>query len=123
MDDHKSCLQEFLSQTESPNPIVLHDAYDIEEITWMCYRLRKSEQFGSDNRLYLQYSSREMFQQKKQELDWTPVINTKKVVFTFSDSENGGEEKNKRTGYTFKKEYKRKKRKRESWNKNKKKRN
>ena len=93
MDDHKSCLQEFLSQTESPNPIVLHDAYDIEEITWMCYRLRKSEQFGSDNRLYLQYSSREMFQQKKQELDWTPVINTKKVVFTFSDSENGGEEK------------------------------
>ena len=79
----ESHVKEFLAQLESPNPVLLHDAYDVEELTWMCDRLRTSERFGADNHLYLRYSSIAVFQQTLAVDDWRPVITSGKSVFLF----------------------------------------
>lgn len=83
----ESRVKEFLAQLESPQPILLHDAYDIKELTWMCDRLRTSERFGSDNHLYLRYSSPELFRRTLAIFDWCPVIDTGKAIFLFRDKE------------------------------------
>lgn len=83
----ESRVKDFLSQVESNLPIILKDAYDIEEITWMCDRLRTSDRFGSDNKLYLQYSSREDFLKSMETLDWTEIACSGKVVFLFGEEE------------------------------------
>lgn len=83
----KSCMKEFLAQIESDLPVILKDAYDIEELTWICDKLRTTDRFNSDNHLYLQYSSLKDFLKSMTVIDWTYVIGTKKVVFLFSDEE------------------------------------
>lgn len=83
----ESRVKEFLAQLESPQPILLHDAYDIKELTWMCDRLRTSERFGSDNHLYLRYSSPEDFVSALYRLDWRPVVARGKAVFLFTDED------------------------------------
>ena len=83
----ESHVKEFLAQLESPNPVLLHDAYDVEELTWMCDRLRTSERFGADNHLYLRYSSIAVFQQTLAVDDWRPVITSGKSVFLFSEKD------------------------------------
>lgn len=83
----ESKVKSFLSQVESDLPIILEDAYDIEEITWMCDRLRGSDKFGSDNNLYLKYSSWPDFLKSMETLDWTEIARSGKVVFLFSDEQ------------------------------------
>lgn len=83
----ESKVKSFLSQVESNLPIILEDAYDIEEITWMCDRLRGSDKFGSDNNLYLQYSSWSDFLKSMETLDWTYIARSSKVVFLFSEEQ------------------------------------
>lgn len=83
----ESRIKSFLSQVESDLPIILEDAYDIAEITWMCDRLRGSDKFGSDNNLYLQYSSWPDFLKSMETLDWTEIARSGKVVFLFSDEQ------------------------------------
>ena len=83
----ESRIKSFLSQVDSDFPILLEDAYDIEELTWMCDRLRDSDRFGADNRLYLQYSSRADFLKSMEVLDWTGIARSGKVVFLFSDEQ------------------------------------
>lgn len=83
----ESRVKSFLSQVESNLPIILEDAYDIEEITWMCDRLRGSDRFGSDNNLYLKYSSWSDFLKSMETLDWTYIACSEKVVFLFSDEQ------------------------------------
>lgn len=83
----QSSTKNFLSQVESNLPIILEDAYDIEEITWMCDRLRGSDKFGSDNKLYLQYSSQADFLKSMETLDWTYIARSGKVVFLFNDEQ------------------------------------
>ena len=82
-----SRLQEFLAQVESPTPIVLQDAYDVKELTWMCDRLRTSERFGADNHLYLRYSSKAQLERAMREEDWSGVTDAGKVVFLFDSDE------------------------------------
>ena len=79
-----SHLKEFLAQLGSPEPIVLEDAYDVKELTWMCDRLRTSERFGADNRLYLRYSSEQEFQLAKVRESWRTVTHSGKVVIVLS---------------------------------------
>ncbi len=83
----ESRIKSFLSQVDSDFPILLEDAYDIEELTWMCDRLRDSDRFGADNHLYLQYSSRADFLKSMEVLDWTGIARSGKVVFLFSDEQ------------------------------------
>ena len=83
----ESRLKSFLSQVESELPIILADAYDIAEITWMCDRLRASNRFGADNKLYLQYSSREVFLKSMETLNWMEIANSGKAVFLFGDEQ------------------------------------
>ena len=83
----ESKVKSFLSQVESDLPIILEDAYDIEEITWMCDRLRGSDKFGSDNNLYLKYSSWPDFLKSMETLDWTEIARSGKAVFLFSDEQ------------------------------------
>lgn len=83
----KSCMKEFLAQVESDLPVLLEDAYDIEELTWMCDKLRVSEKFGSDNHLYLKYKSYDKFIKSMNTIDWTYIISTGKVVFLLSDED------------------------------------
>ncbi|WP_029541000.1 sulfotransferase [Selenomonas sp. AB3002] len=83
----KSKARQFLEQVESPMPILLIDAYDTEELVWMCTRLRTSEKYGADNRLYLQYTSWDEFRSSLGEWDWRKVLATGKVVFLFSEEQ------------------------------------
>ena len=83
----ESRVKNFLSQVESELPIILDDAYDIAEITWMCDRLRTSDRFGTDNKLYLYYSSREDFLKSMETLDWTYIANSGKAVFMFGEEQ------------------------------------
>ena len=83
----ESRIKSFLSQVDSNLPIILEDAYDIEEIMWMCDRLRESDKFGSDNNLYLQYSSRADFLKSMETLDWTYIARSGKAVFLFGDEQ------------------------------------
>ena len=83
----ESRVKNFLSQVESELPIILEDAYDIAEITWMCDRLRTSDRFGTDNKLYLYYSSREDFLKSMETLDWTYIANSGKAVFMFGEEQ------------------------------------
>ena len=83
----ESRIKSFLSQVESDAPIILEDAYDIEEIKWMCDRLRVSDKFGSDNNLYLKYSSRSDFLKSMENLDWTEIANRGKAVFLFGEEQ------------------------------------
>lgn len=83
----ESRVKNFLSQVESELPIILEDAYDISEITWMCDRLRTSDRFGTDNKLYLYYSSREDFLKSMETLDWTYIANSGKAVFLFGEEQ------------------------------------
>lgn len=83
----ESRVKSFLSQVESELPIILEDAYDIEEITWMCDRLRGNDKFGSDNNLYLQYSSWSDFLKSMETLDWTYIARSGKVVFLFGEEQ------------------------------------
>ena len=83
----ESRLKSFLSQVESELPILLWDAYDISELTWMVDRLRSSENFGSDNRLYLHYTSREEFFKSTEFLDWDYIASSGKVVFLFDEKD------------------------------------
>ncbi len=83
----ESRLKSFLSQVESELPILLKDAYDIAEITWMCDRLRASNRFGADNKLYLQYSSRSDFLKSMETFDWTEIARSGKAFFLFDDEQ------------------------------------
>ena len=83
----ESRVKNFLSQVESELPIILDDAYDISEITWMCDRLRTSDRFGTDNKLYLYYSSRGDFLKSMETLDWTYIANSGKAVFMFGEEQ------------------------------------
>ena len=83
----ESRLKSFLSQVESEIPIILEDAYDIAEITWMCDRLRASDRFGTDNKLYLKYSSPADFLKSMETLDWTYIANSGKAIFLFNDEQ------------------------------------
>lgn len=83
----ESRLKSFLSQVESEFPILLADAYDIAEITWMCDRLRASDRYGADNKLYLQYSSQADFLKSMESLDWTAIAKSGKAVFLFGDEQ------------------------------------
>ncbi|MBD3879416.1 MAG: hypothetical protein SR1Q5_07010 [Quinella sp. 1Q5] len=83
----ESRIKSFLSQVESDAPIILEDAYDIEEITWMCDRLRVSDKFGSDNNLYLKYSSWADFLKSMENLDWTEIASCGKAVFLFGEEQ------------------------------------
>ena len=83
----ESRVKSFLSQVESEFPIILEDAYDIAEITWMCDRLRTSDRFGTDNKLYLQYSSWSDFLKSMETLDWTYIANSGKAVFLFGEEQ------------------------------------
>ena len=83
----ESRVKNFLAQVESEFPIILEDAYDIEEVTWMCDRLRTSDRFGTDNKLYLQYSSWSDFLKSMETLDWTYIANSGKAVFLFGDEQ------------------------------------
>ena len=83
----ESRLKSFLAQVESDFPILLKDAYDIEELKWMSDRLRTSDRFGADNRLYLQYSSWADFVKSMEVFDWSDIARSDKVVFLFSDEQ------------------------------------
>lgn len=83
----ESRCQDFLDQVEADRPIILKDAYDIEELIWMCNRLRSSEKFGSDNRLYLEYSSFPDFLKSMEVIDWSRLIKKGKVVFVFNEEQ------------------------------------
>lgn len=83
----ESRLKNFLSQAESERPIILEDAYDIAELTWMCDRLRSSDRFGADNKLYLYYSSRENFLKSMETLDWTEIAHSDKTIFLFGEEQ------------------------------------
>lgn len=83
-----SRMKEFLSQIDAEKPIFLEDAYDLEELCWMCSKLRSSDRFGTDNRLFLAYTSAEQFQNTLKTLDWWKIIETGKVVmFLKAESE------------------------------------
>ena len=83
----ESRVKEFLEQAESPNPILLHDAYDVDELMWMCDRLRTSDRFGSDNRLYLRYTSETVFRHSLFFFFLQPIIASGKALFLFNDAE------------------------------------
>lgn len=53
----------------------------------MCDRLRASDRFGADNKLYLQYSSQADFLKSMESLDWTEIARSCKVVFLFGDEQ------------------------------------
>lgn len=79
----------FLSQIESKKPIVLKDAYNLEELKWMCTKLRESEKIGSDNHLYLYYSNKNIFTNSLKRLDWREVAQTGRIGFSLTEEYQG----------------------------------
>ena len=83
----ESRIKSFLAQAESDLPILLHDAYEIDELEWMCDKLRYSDRYGSDNHLYLMYSSNEEFIRSMKSLDWSYIAETDKAIFIFDEKD------------------------------------
>ena len=89
MSKSVSKIDEFLKQIESENPIVIKDAYKIDELRWMCTKLRKSEKIGSDNHLYLYYSDKKVFACFLKKLDWYDLARTGKIGFSLTEEYHG----------------------------------
>ena len=79
--------KELFEQLNSNLPILLKDCYDTDWLKRMCGRLRSSEKYGSDNLLYLEYSSLDTFIAMMAIVDWREALATKKVVFIFDEHE------------------------------------
>ena len=82
-----SHISSFLTQVDAEMPIILENDYNVEEIAWMCSRLRTSEKYGSDNSLYLYYTSFENFCARLRIDDWRNILATGKAVFLFDEQE------------------------------------
>jgi len=79
--------KELFEQLNSNLPILLKDCYDTDWLKRMCGRLRSSEKYGSDNLLYLEYSSLDTFIAMMAFVDWREALATGKVVFLFDEQE------------------------------------
>lgn len=82
-----SLEKEFYQQAYNGSPILLTDAYDVKKIVWMCDRLRPSNRYGKENRLFLYFHSLDIFVLLGGALDWRPVLATGKVVMLFGMKE------------------------------------
>ena len=83
--DKASRIEAFLSQIDSDKPIVIDDQYDSEDTVWMCDKLRGSDLYGTDNKLYLRYSSLKEFNYLLRRIDWESVAKLRKAVFVLAD--------------------------------------
>ncbi len=67
------------------NPVLAYDVYSQYELEYLHDSVRKSEDIGKDNHVYLYYTDWMMFCNFLQCLDVLPVLKDEKVVFLFED--------------------------------------